>query len=156
MILSSWRLVKAKYADRALDGTGAQSYGGRWNSMGVAMVYTSSSAALAALEVLTHLPPLTAISFQLIEFRFEEQWVHELPLNSYPPQWNRTSPPSPQTQRLGDHWVRTGTSSILRVASVHLPLGDSYLFNPAHRDFGGIEIVSSKSYSFDRRLLESA
>jgi len=151
--LSSWRLVKTKYAYSALDGTGSQTYGGRWNSVGVAMVYTSSSAALAALEVLTHLPPSTAISFQLIEFKFKEEWVHSLPLNSYPPRWNHTSPPSPLTQRLGDRWVEARTSAILRVASVHIPLGDSYLFNPAHRDFSGIEIVSRKNYSFDRRLV---
>ena len=38
-----------------LDGEGARLYGGRWNSPGQAVVYASSTLALAALEYLIHL-----------------------------------------------------------------------------------------------------
>jgi RES domain-containing protein len=43
------RLVKARFASTALDGSGAKTHGGRWNSKGVAMIYTSDSVSLAAL-----------------------------------------------------------------------------------------------------------
>jgi len=103
---------------------------------------------------LTHLPPSTRISYRLIEFEFEETLVSKLPLNAYPPAWNQISPPSPLTQKLGDRWVRDGRSAVLQVPSVHIPLGDSYLFNPFHSDFDQIKIVSRKDYSFDCRLIE--
>src|SRR5436305_6165167 len=55
VVITSWRIVKAKHAVGAFNGEGARVAGGRWNSPGVAMVYTSESAALAALELLVHL-----------------------------------------------------------------------------------------------------
>ena len=52
-----YRLVKARFGQVAFDGAGAgaKTYGGRWNSPGVAMLYTSDSVALATLELLVHL-----------------------------------------------------------------------------------------------------
>lgn len=50
-----WRLSKRKYAQTAFSGVGAQKVGGRWTPVGVKAVYTSSSLALAALELLVHL-----------------------------------------------------------------------------------------------------
>ena len=52
----AWRIVQAHVADRAFTGEGARRYGGRWNSKGFAVIYTSSSISLAILEVLVHIP----------------------------------------------------------------------------------------------------
>ncbi|MDO1502618.1 RES family NAD+ phosphorylase [Winogradskyella maritima] len=41
-----YRLGKEKYKND-LSGIGAEKFGGRWNSKGVRMVYTSQSRALA-------------------------------------------------------------------------------------------------------------
>ena len=52
-----WRLCKRRHA--AFDGEGARLAGGRWNRPGGAVVYTSESLALAALELgdpLVHVP----------------------------------------------------------------------------------------------------
>lgn len=49
-----FRLGKEKYKND-LSGIGAEKFGGRWNSKGVRMVYTSQSRALANLEVAVHL-----------------------------------------------------------------------------------------------------
>jgi RES domain-containing protein len=119
------------------------------------MVYTSSTAALAAMEVLAHLSAGTRIAFELIQFEFEDHLVKGVSLNALPSGWNQNSPPSSMTQRLGDHWVRAGSSAVFRVPSVHVPLGDSYLFNPLHPDFGRIDVVSQTSFSFDPRLIAS-
>ena len=50
-----WRLCRRAHA--APDGEGARRYGGRWNQRGTALVYTSASASLAALEYFVHLDP---------------------------------------------------------------------------------------------------
>ena len=51
----AWRIVQAHVADCAFTGEEARRYGGRWNSKGFAVVYTSSSISLAILEVLVHI-----------------------------------------------------------------------------------------------------
>lgn len=48
-----YRLCRAVHSK--LDGEGALRYGGRWNSHGVAVVYTSSSLSLAIVETRVHL-----------------------------------------------------------------------------------------------------
>jgi len=55
-----WRICRKPYVYTALDGIGGMYTSGRWHSKGNPIVYTASSAALAALEVLVHLGPLTA------------------------------------------------------------------------------------------------
>jgi RES domain-containing protein len=54
---SLWRIAtdtKDHEADD-LSGKGAETTGGRWNAVGIPMVYTSLSRALASLETVVHL-----------------------------------------------------------------------------------------------------
>ncbi|MDF1523938.1 MAG: RES family NAD+ phosphorylase, partial [Trueperaceae bacterium] len=52
----AWRLVRPAFGDTlaAFSGEGARRYGGRWNSVGRVVVYTSEHLSLAALETLAH------------------------------------------------------------------------------------------------------
>lgn len=50
-----WRLALGRY--REIDGEGARLYGGRWNSPGTPVVYTSTHISLALLEQLVHVNP---------------------------------------------------------------------------------------------------
>ena len=52
-----WRIATASpvYAADDLSGEGARLTGGRWNSPGMALLYTSSTIALAVLETVVHL-----------------------------------------------------------------------------------------------------
>ena len=52
-----WRICRARFAGEAFSGQGARRFGGRWNSPGVPIVYSSSSLALAAMELFVHLEP---------------------------------------------------------------------------------------------------
>jgi len=47
------RLSRSRYSPK--DATGANLHGGRWNSRGNAVLYASSTLALACLEVLVHI-----------------------------------------------------------------------------------------------------
>lgn len=48
---------RRRYAAEAARGEGARLYSGRWNSRGVAVVYASTSLALAAVETFVNLEP---------------------------------------------------------------------------------------------------
>ena len=52
-----WRIATdaRSYTADDMTGTGAKLSGGRWNDVGVAMVYTASTRALACLETVVHL-----------------------------------------------------------------------------------------------------
>ena len=54
-MITAWRIVKKKHSAGAFDGDGARTYGGRWNSLGTAMVYTSDYLATAALELMVNM-----------------------------------------------------------------------------------------------------
>ena len=151
-MITSRRIVKAKYASNAFDGEGARLAGGRWNSPGVAMVYTSESVALALLETLVHLGR-TAILANFVIFAcvFDEAIVETLSPRKLPWNW-RTYPAPPALQGIGDEWVRIGRSAVLRVPSVVADGESNFLLNPAHNDFGNIRILGPARFDFDRRL----
>jgi RES domain-containing protein len=101
-VLTTWRIVKAKHAAHAFDGEGARVEGGRWNSPGSPVVYTSQSAALATLEVLVHLGRVSIMSaYVLIACSFDEALVTPLNRTHLPRNW-RSYPAPPALQMLGD------------------------------------------------------
>src|SRR5438105_13142535 len=53
-LIEAWRICLARHASTAWSGAGTRANGGRWNSIGVAIVYASSTLSLAALENLVH------------------------------------------------------------------------------------------------------
>ena len=151
-MLQAWRIVKEKHAATAFSGEGAAKTGGRWNSRGVAIVYASSTKALAVLESLVHLNP--PIFFKYVAFRieFSASLVETIPADALPEQW-AVAPPTPSSQGVGDIWVREGRSAMLAVPSAILSGEPNYLLNPGHRDFKKIEIGPAEPFTFDPRLL---
>jgi len=54
--MNVFRLSKSEFSND-LWGNGAEKSGGRWNSKGVAMLYTSASRALCTTEIAVNYPP---------------------------------------------------------------------------------------------------
>lgn len=150
MKLQAWRIVKAKHAATAFSGEGARLYGGRWNSPGVSLVYTSSTQALAALESLVHLNPPVLFAYAAIPLEFEAGLVEKV--TALPPGWAH-SPAPPTTRALGDLWAREARSAVLELPSAIIPGESNYLLNPAHPGFKKIAIGRPVPFSFDPRLL---
>lgn len=147
-----WRLSRRRYV--ALDGEGARLYGGRWNREGTAVVYASSSLALAALELLVHVDPedvpddLVALAIDVPDDAPREAVaVAELPED-----WDRVADHPACTAR-GDRWARAGASLALLVPSVLVPEEANVLLNPAHPRMRGVQVVATRAFAFDRRLL---
>jgi RES domain-containing protein len=148
----AWRIVKKRQAEAAFDGEGARLYGGRWNSPGVSAVYTSDSRALATLEVLAGLQtnlPLSA--YVLIPAEFDDSLVVAVELEKLPADWNQ-NPPTTSTQRIGDDWISSGRSVVLRVPSALVPQESNYLFNPRHPGFSAVTVGKPEPLSLDSRL----
>lgn len=150
-MITAWRLVKAKYADTAFSGMGARLAGGRWNHPGTAVVYVSTTMALAVLELFVHLDRRSRASLRLvgIPVRIPDELVAVRP--DLPRGW-RAEPPPTGTKDLGTAWVRAGSSCALRVPSAVVPIEDNLMLDPAHPDFPKIEIGTPEPYSLDPRL----
>jgi RES domain-containing protein len=147
-----WRIVKTKYAAQAFDGEGARLYGGRWNSHGVRMVYTSESLALAALEILAHLGRAGALaSYSRCAVRFDKGLLTSLDRALLPDNW-RAYPAPAELQVIGNRWIADGTSAVLEVPSVLVDTENNYLLNPLHPDFGSLVIEPPEPFDFDPRL----
>lgn len=149
---SAWRIVKERHVATAFSGEGASKAGGRWNSRGVAVIYTSESESLAALETLVHIGTGSRIRFCVIRLDFDRALVEILPLSTLPSNW-KSEPPGPATKHLGDAWVKSARSAILAVPSIIIPSGLNYVLNPAHPDFSKIAFGKPKAFTFDPRLL---
>lgn len=151
-MIRAWRIVKSKHVANAFDGEGARILGGRWNSPGTPMIYTSSSAALATLEMLVHLNRgMTLPSYVLVSCDFEKHLVDDVV--TLPPDWRRYPAP-PQLQRIGDRWAKSESSAVLRVPIAVIEKENNYLLNPAHRDFAKIKIGAAEPLTLDLRLVQ--
>lgn len=151
-MITAWRIVKSSYASQAFDGEGARVLGGRWNSPGQRVVYTSQSAALATLEILVHLGSASALaSWVLIGCRIPEALITVADRAGFPKHWRRFPAPA-ELQRIGNDWIMSGASAVLEVPSAIIEMEHTYLLNPEHKDFRKIEVQPPVPFSFDIRL----
>ena len=151
-MISAWRITKRKHAKTAFNGSGARRYGGRWNSPGTAIVYTSKTQSLAVLEMLVHLDgPDLLQAYVLIGVEVHESLVRDLDLPTLPPGW-RSDPAPPSLRKIGDQWVVAQSSVALRVPSTLVPGESNLLLNPAHTDFQRLAIGKPAAFSFNPRL----
>jgi RES domain-containing protein len=150
-MLSAWRLTKTKLIAGAWDGEGARKSGGRWNSPGIAVVYSSGTLSLALVEVLVHLPSGILPAYSAVRVDFDESMVTAVGPRDLPANW-RDYPPPPDTKAIGDLWVAQGSSLVLRVPSVIVPTEYNYILNPAHPAFADLTIGEPMPFPFDPRL----
>lgn len=141
-----FRLCTSGHA--AFDGEGARLYGGRWNSPGLAVIYTSEHLSLAVLEYLVHVEPDNLPDNLIwLNIRIPDSASKEL----YP---ENTAPPEATACRFGDAWIRHNRSLLLMVPSAVLPLEFNVLINPMHREMKRVKVIAKRPYSFDPRLLQ--
>lgn len=115
------------------------------------MIYTSESAALAALEMLVHVSRFMSLTaYVVISCDFDEKLVSDV--GKLPSNW-RKFPAPPELQAIGDTWARSAKSAVLRVPSTIVPSESNYLLNPAHANFGKIKIGKPERFELDVRLM---
>src|SRR5437879_591330 len=148
-LLKSYRIVKRKFASTAFSGEGARLYGGRWNSAGVPVIYTSSTIALALLEWRAHLTQWPAPPVMIIEIQFSPTLV--LTPARLPHHWKQLPAPKPNAA-VGDNWVKSGKSAILKLPSAIVSEEFNYLINLLHPHFGRIIRGKPRLLRVDPRL----
>ena len=151
MSIVCWRMVPQNRALQAFSGEGARLFGGRWNSVGTPVVYTSESIALATLELCVHLDRDVSLKkYRVFPVEFSAEFVKEL--ESLPEGWDH-DPISPSSMEAGDLWAKEGSTPVLKVPSVIVPSEYNYVLNPHHPDFQNIKIGEIRPFAIDKRLI---
>mgnify|MGYP001810454142 CR=1 FL=1 len=149
-----FRLSKSKFA-ADLSGKGAEKSGGRWNSKGTAVVYTSESRALCTTEIAVH-TPLGNLpqDYMLVSLEIPEDiLIDEILATQIPAGW-KSFPHAHSTQVIGDNFVLAGKFAVLKVPSVVVQGDFNYILNPAHPESARIKIKSIEPFNFDERLFK--
>lgn len=146
-----FRLAKAKYA-YDLSGKGAEFGGGRWNSKGIAMLYTSDSRALCVTEIAVHTPlGIVPDNYNLMTIEIPDNSVFLLDFSLLPNNWNSFTYTA-NVKFIGDHFVTENKHLVLKVPSAVVQGDFNYLINPLHPDFRLIKILKAEAFIFDQRL----
>lgn len=151
-----YRIARSSYI-RDLSGTGAKRFGGRWNSKGIALLYTSRHRSLAILELLVNTGMKTMPKdLSMLKLHVPETKPYsEITVAELPGDW-RISPAPFQLAEMGSEWIISNAALTLQVPSAVVPEENNILINPNHPDFKEIRIESISSFSLDSRLLEKA
>ncbi|WP_425637792.1 RES family NAD+ phosphorylase [Algoriphagus yeomjeoni] len=147
-----YRLSKSKFSSD-LSGKGAELAGGRWNSKGKAVLYTSQSRALCTAEIAVH-TPLGNIptDYELVEIIIPENIeVQEIEVSDLSQDW-KAIPHSHAAQLLGDKFLAENRFLVLKVPSAVVQGDFNYLINTLHRRFYEVEISLTEPFDFDARL----
>ncbi len=147
-----YRICAPAYA--ALDGAGAEKYGGRWNSPGRRMVYTAGHVSLAVVEALVHVDAASAPSNQVLLTIDvpDDIAVERVDAAALARGW-RTEAGLSACRSVGDAWLAAARTAVLAVPSAPVPEETNYLLHPAHPDAARIRVVDRRALSFDERLL---
>jgi RES domain-containing protein len=152
-----WRIASdtRDYEAHDLSGTGAQITGGRWNDKGVAMVYSSTSRALACLETIVHLNtgglPLNRylVEIEIPNHIWEAAQVETA--SSLSVGWD-AEPSGRVSIAFGSGWAATKASALLLVPSVIVPEEVNVLINPVHFDAASITARKVRKWLYDPRI----
>jgi RES domain-containing protein len=138
-----------------MNGVGAANSGGRWNPIGVKMVYCAQSLALAVLEIRVHLAiarpkeRFIGLEVEIVESAVE----HPVDL---PRSWRRapqTSTADTGARRFGARWIREMRSVAIEVPSAVVPSESIFLLNPEHPDFNeAVRVTRKLPVSLEQRL----
>jgi RES domain-containing protein len=138
-----------------LEGEGGLIASARWHTQGYPILYLSETPAGALVEVLVHLeldPAHMPRSYKLLKAEAPND-ISRQEIGKAVLAQNWTQDPL-ATRTLGDEWLRSRATALLRVPSAIVPETFNLLLNPHHPEAGRVRIVSHRDYPWDKRLLE--
>jgi len=145
-----YRIANQLYS-HDLSGAGAKTFGGRWNSRGTSMLYTSQSVSLALLEMLVHsqfTDYSNALDLIYINLASDTN-TKEIKLSNLKSNWIEDDG---YTKFIGDEFIKSAQHLILKTPSAVVNEEYNYLINPLHPEFKKIKIQKTTSFHPDKRF----
>jgi len=148
-----YRFAQRKYV-HDISGMGSKLKGGRWNTIGMPVVYSSESISLCLLEVLANANTLEELQmFQLVEIDIPTNLpLHEIRLSQLKKAWWADFEYS---QWLGSEILKENNALIIKCPSTIVERENNYLINPLHPQFKKINIKIINDFRFDERLFKA-
>jgi RES domain-containing protein len=159
-MIKLYRLQSAHYGlpKDFLSGKGAELTGGRWNPVGMPVVYTSRTVELASLEYLVHYfegfpnSKLPALLVGTIEIAQED--ILTIEAEMLPKNW-RNSPAPKSLQSVTNQWFKNRKFLALQIPtavhSAQTELSYNVLLNPLHERMHEGIITKIAPFYFDSR-----
>ena len=159
-MIQLYRLQSARYGlpKDFLSGKGAELTGGRWNPVGMPVIYTSRTVELAALEYLVHyfegfpnskLPDLLVATIEILE-----EDILTIEAEILPKDW-RNSPAPKSLQNVSNQWFKHKKFLALQIPtavhSAQTELSYNVLLNPLHERMQEDIITKTSPFYFDSR-----
>lgn len=134
------------------DAAGAMLHAGRWNSMGRGVIHAAETYSGALLEILVHSnlsqPPK---NHRMVRIYIPDEIAIENVTTDQLPQWN--SEDMLHSQALGDGWIESKRTAVLRVPStVTQGRENNLILNVDHPQFALITAGPPESVHWDERL----
>ena len=147
----AYRLAIPKYSDD-LSGEGAAIFGGRWNPVGLKVLYTSQYISLCILEILVRSqlninPP----DYQLITLEFREVNITVIKPLQLKEGWKQHIE---YTQWIGEQFIKNNKSLVLQVPSAIVEKENNFLLNPLHKNYSRVKIADIEPLNLDSRLMQ--
>src|SRR5271169_5628765 len=137
-----------------LDGRGGLETSARWHTQGRPIVYLAESVAGALLEVLVHLelsPVRLPKSYRLLKIEAPDDIsIETLRATDLRENWTDDET---LTRTIGDQWLASKRTALLRVPSAIVPETLNVLLNSAYEEARRLKIVSHREYPWDLRLI---
>lgn len=149
-----WRLSSHEFA-RNFDGGYGLRFDGRWNTVGHATTYVSTSPSLCVLEKLVHVEdPMLLPDLEMVGYDVPDGVpAARLTLSDLPSDWRRREA---ETQQIGDAWLAGVEAAVLFVPSVIVALPESpdedAIINHRHPAASTIQIAWTQPFDLDIRL----
>jgi RES domain-containing protein len=147
-----WRI--SNYA--TLDGGGGLTTSARWHTAGRPVVYLAETSAGALLEALVHLE-LKARRLPKFYRLLKAEAPDDLSIRAVSladltkVNWVRDQI---ATRTIGDEWLASKSTAMLRVPSAIVPEAFNMLLNPEHADAARVQVLWHCEYPWDARLLK--
>ncbi len=149
--MTLYRFANKTYG-ASLDGEGARLKGGRWNSKGVPVVYTSTTISLSLLELLIHSVSYDEIKSNiLVRIQIPDSLSPQPSLLKLKSGWQQDTGYS---QFIGTEFLISRSSLLFRVPSSIIPDESNILINPLHPDIKKVKVTAAAPFHFDSRLFK--
>ena len=147
-----YRVAKCTYI-KDLSGKGAFMFGGRWNSKGVYMLYTSTTPSLALLENRVHMPAIPKEDYCLGTLSIPDDKLSIMDNKDLPEGWFKYPAPG-YLKSIGDNFIKNRNFLGLIIPSSVLPEEKNVLINPHHPDMKKVKLTTSRPIPIDSRLFK--